>query len=179
MNFTPLIHIRDISKSYGGVRALSSVSMEISRGEVHALCGENGAGKSTLIKILTGSVTPDHGTISMVAPSASSESSSSSALRQLKLGDVRASESAGIAVIHQESVAFPHLSAFDNIFVGREPRRFAGLLLNRGRMRSETRSLTRNSFRSRVPNRATSTRAKRRPTPQRARAERAERPPTP
>src|SRR5205814_3039470 len=102
--------------------------MTIAAGEVHALCGENGAGKSTLIKILSGSVTPDSGDV-LVNGS------------PLALGSVRAAEAAGIAVIHQESVAFPHLSTFDNIFVGREPRRLGGLLLDRAAMRRETRNL--------------------------------------
>src|SRR5205823_14233060 len=120
------VQIREVSKAYGGVQALAGVSLTIARGEVHALCGENGAGKSTLIKILAGSVKPDSGEV-LVNGAA------------MRLGDVRASESAGVAVIHQESVAFPHLSAFDNIFVGREPRRFGGLFLDRPRMRRETR----------------------------------------
>jgi ABC-type sugar transport system ATPase subunit len=60
---------------------------------------------------------------------------------RVSLGDVRACETAVIAVIHQESVAFPHLSAFDNIFVGREPRKLGGLMLDRARMRRETRAL--------------------------------------
>jgi rhamnose transport system ATP-binding protein len=128
MSIAPFIQIRQISKAYGGVQALSEVSLDLAAGEVHALCGENGAGKSTLIKVLSGSVSPDSGTVMLNdAP--------------LKLGDVRASEQAGIAVIHQESVAFPHLSAFDNIFVGREPRKLGGLLLDRARMRRETRAL--------------------------------------
>ena len=122
------IEVRGISKAYGGVQALGGVSMTIARGEVHALCGENGAGKSTLIKVLSGSVRPETGQV-LVNGGA------------LRLGDVRASENAGIAVIHQESVAFPHLSAFDNIFVGREPRKFGGLVLDRARMRRETRAL--------------------------------------
>src|SRR5262245_66220285 len=109
-----LVEVREISKAYGGVQALAGVSMNIARGEVHALCGENGAGKSTLIKILSGSVTPDTGEVLIKGT-------------PMKLGDVRASEAAGIAVIHQESVAFAHLNAFDNIFVGREPRRLGGL----------------------------------------------------
>src|SRR6185295_8162937 len=98
----PLISVVGISKAYGGVRALDGVSMEIAAGEVHALCGENGAGKSTLIKVLTGSVVADAGTVLVEG-------------RELTLGSVRASETAGIAVIHQESVAFAHLSAQDNI----------------------------------------------------------------
>ncbi len=131
-----LIQVRDLSKSYGGVHALSGVHIDIAPGEVHALCGENGAGKSTLIKILTGSVTPDAGQVLIAAPNASS-----GAPAALKLGSVAASEQAGIAVIHQESVAFPHLNSYDNIFVGRERKRWGGLFLNRKKMRTETRAL--------------------------------------
>ncbi len=122
-----MLTLTDITKTYGGVRALTEVSFEIAAGEVHALCGENGAGKSTLIKIITGSVRPDGGRVTMNG-------------RDIPLGNIRASEAAGVAVIHQESVAFPHLNAQDNIFVGREPR-FAGVLLDRARMLRETRAL--------------------------------------
>jgi ABC-type sugar transport system ATPase subunit len=122
-----VLTLTDITKTYGGVRALTEVSFEIAAGEVHALCGENGAGKSTLIKIITGSVRPDGGRVTMNG-------------RDIPLGNIRASEAAGVAVIHQESVAFPHLNAQDNIFVGREPR-FAGVLLDRARMLRETRAL--------------------------------------
>ena len=124
----PLIDVQGIGKSYVGVRALDGVSMAIAPGEIHALCGENGAGKSTLIKVLSGSVMPDAGQVLMEG-------------RPLTLGNVRAAEASGIAVIHQESVAFPHLDAQDNIFVGREPRRLAGLLLDRKKMLAETRGL--------------------------------------
>ncbi|HEY3322165.1 MAG TPA: sugar ABC transporter ATP-binding protein [Planctomycetota bacterium] len=124
----PLVRIEHITKSFGGVHALTDVSFCIEPGEVHALCGENGAGKSTLIKTLAGSCIPDHGQISFAdAP--------------LRLGSVRASEAAGVAVIHQESTAFPHLNAEDNIFVGREPRWMGGLLLDRRRMREGTRKV--------------------------------------
>ncbi len=101
-----LIKVEHISKSYVGVRALDDVSMDIRAGEIHALCGENGAGKSTMIKVLAGSVTPDSGTVLI----------GSGGGTRLSTGSVRASEGAGIAVIHQESVAFAHRCAIDNIF---------------------------------------------------------------
>lgn len=59
----PLIELRDITKTFPGVKALSNVSFDIYPGEVHALCGENGAGKSTLIKVMTGAHQPDSGKI--------------------------------------------------------------------------------------------------------------------
>ena len=58
---SPLLELRGISKSYGGVQAVADVSFEIAAGTVHALVGENGAGKSTLVKTLTGVVQPDEG----------------------------------------------------------------------------------------------------------------------
>ncbi len=125
---SPLVTLTEVGKSYGGVRALSGVGMDIAAGEVHALMGENGAGKSTLINVLSGVVKADAGTITVDGA-------------DLALGSIPASEAAGIAVIHQESTAFPHLGAEDNIFVGREPRRAFGLLLDRARMASETRAL--------------------------------------
>jgi len=123
-----LLEIEAVGKTYGGVHALQGVSLGIAPGEVHALCGENGAGKSTLIKIVSGAVAPDCGTVRMGGAS-------------LRPGDVHASERAGIAVIYQESTAFPHLTAEQNIFAGREPRRAGGLLLDRVAMRERTRAL--------------------------------------
>src|SRR4051794_7774016 len=93
----PLIQVENVSKSYAGVRALDGVSLEIGTGEIHALCGENGAGKSTLTKVWAGAVGPEGGGVVREG-------------RTLALGSVRGAEAAGIAVIHQESVAFPHLS---------------------------------------------------------------------
>jgi len=123
-----LIRITDLSKSYGGVRALSDVSLDIRAAEVHALCGENGAGKSTLIKILSGVTRPDAGSVLMDG-------------QPLPLGSVPAAEARGVAVLHQESTVFPDLDAVDNLFVGRELRRCGGLLLNRAAMRQQTREL--------------------------------------
>jgi ABC-type sugar transport system ATPase subunit len=124
----PLVEVQAVSKTFGGVHALSDISLSLRAGEVHALMGENGAGKSTLIKILSGSHSPDSGEV-LVGGTA------------IPPGDVAAAQEAGIAVIHQESVAFLHLDAQDNIFVGREPKRCGGLLLDRARLRSETQKL--------------------------------------
>ena len=124
----PIVRIRGLSKSYGGIQALLNVSMNITRGEIHALCGENGAGKSTLIKLLTGIILPDEGDI-LVSD------------RPLTAGSVAASETAGIAVMHQESTAFPDLNAVDNLFVGRELTKYSGLFLDRRAMRQQSKQL--------------------------------------
>ena len=121
---SPFIQVSGLSKSYGGVRALKGVSLDIAKGEIHALCGENGAGKSTLIKSLSGIVIPDEGAIEING-------------NPLPFGNVQASEAAGVAVIHQESTAFPSLNSLDNIFVGREPIKAGGLFLDKARMRRE------------------------------------------
>ena len=123
-----LLRIDRINKAYGGVQALQDVSFDVGRGEVHALCGENGAGKSTLIKLLTGVTRPDSGSLVMNQ-------------RALPIGNVRGCEAAGIAVLHQESTAFPDLNAVDNIFVGRELRAAGGFLLARDAMRREAAQL--------------------------------------
>jgi rhamnose transport system ATP-binding protein len=118
----PLLRIRGLSKSYGGILALKDVSLDVAEGEVHGLCGENGAGKSTLIKILTGVVHPDGGDVQFAG-------------RALDLGSVASSQQAGIAVMHQESTAFPDLNAVDNLFVGRELTGCGSWLLDHAQMR--------------------------------------------
>ncbi|MEO7719004.1 MAG: sugar ABC transporter ATP-binding protein [Capsulimonas sp.] len=124
---TPFLQVSGLSKAYNGIPALSGVSIDIEPGELHALMGENGAGKSTLIKCLSGVVRPDGGEVRVNGVAVS-------------LGDIRASETAGIVALHQESTAFAHLNAIDNIFVGREPRIGPGLL-DRPRMRREAQAL--------------------------------------
>ncbi|MFO1092928.1 MAG: sugar ABC transporter ATP-binding protein [Planctomycetaceae bacterium] len=124
----PLIRVTQLCKSYGGVRALSDVNLEIQAGEVHALCGENGAGKSTLIKVLSGVTSPDSGSVLVDG-------------RPLPLGSVPGTEAMGVSVMHQESTVFPDLNTVDNLFVGRELRRGGGLLLDRPAMRRQAREL--------------------------------------
>ena len=123
-----LVVVEGLRKSFGGAVALADVSLEIGVGEVHALCGENGAGKSTLIKILGGVLRPDRGAVRV-------------ADRPFSFGAVTAATAAGIAVIHQETVAFPHLDVVDNLFVGRELRGVGGLNLDRPAMRRQTEEL--------------------------------------
>ena len=123
----PFLEVTGLSKTYGGVHALAQVDLSLAPGEIHALLGENGAGKSTFIKCLSGAVRPDGGAVRVDGV-------------PLPPGDLRAAEAAGIVALHQESTAFPHLNAVDNIFVGREPRRAFGLL-DRPRMEQEARAL--------------------------------------
>src|SRR3954451_4472778 len=110
---SPLLQMREITKSFPGVRALDGVTFDLNQGEVHALVGENGAGKSTLIKILAG-VYP-HGEYGGEIVLEGSPRAFNS---------VRDSEQAGIAVIYQELSLVKDLSVAENIFLGREPRRF-------------------------------------------------------
>ncbi|HUP66442.1 MAG TPA: ATP-binding cassette domain-containing protein [Thermoanaerobaculia bacterium] len=105
--------MRDISKSFPGVRALDHVSCELAAGEIHALVGENGAGKSTLMKILGG-----------VYPGGSYEGTILVDGLARSFGGVRDAEEAGIALVHQELSVVTELSIAENILLGREPQRF-------------------------------------------------------
>jgi len=102
---TPLVRADRISKSYEGVRALRDVSFELRAGEVHALVGENGAGKSTLIKIITGAILPDEGTVFV---------------RNHPVRDhsPRRAKELGIAAIYQQPALFPALSVSENLALG-------------------------------------------------------------
>ena len=105
----PLLAMHDISKRYGGVHAIRDARLTIATGQVHALVGENGAGKSTLIKILSGAVTPDTGSILLDGNSVHIRSTTDS----LALG---------IATVYQEPQLFTELTVAENIFMGRELR---------------------------------------------------------
>lgn len=96
--------MRNISKSFGGERALNNVHFEVRPGEIHALIGENGAGKSTLMKILAGAISRDEGTIIIDGK----ERHISRPMDAIKLG---------ISVIYQEFMLAPHLSVAENIFI--------------------------------------------------------------
>ncbi|MCX7970225.1 MAG: sugar ABC transporter ATP-binding protein [Negativicutes bacterium] len=117
------LELRNISKTFPGVRALSAVSLAVRTGEIHCLCGENGAGKSTLIKIMTGVYQPDPGGVICVGG------------QPVSLNGTRDAAGHGIACIYQELSLADNMSVTDNIFLGRELRK-AGGLLDRARMRA-------------------------------------------
>src|SRR5712671_723509 len=109
-----LLEMREITKSFPGVRALDGVSFDLNKGEIHALVGENGAGKSTLIKILAGVYPyPEYGGGIFLEDS------------ERRFAYVRDSEKARIAVIYQELSLVKDMSVAENIFLGREPRSLA------------------------------------------------------
>lgn len=106
----PLLRLSGVHKRYGATVALSDVSLELHAGEVVALVGENGAGKSTLVKILTGVVPLDDGTITVAG-----------ALQTFR--SAQSAQAAGILAVHQETVMFEELNVTENIFVGRHQMR--------------------------------------------------------
>lgn len=123
-----VLRAHSIGCTFGSVTALNHVSIDVLPGEIHGLCGENGAGKSTLIRCLGGVIAPQSGRITID--------------NRVLPARVHAAETvAGVAVIHQDPIAFPELRAEDTIFMGREPTRFGGLWLDRRCMRRESRRL--------------------------------------
>jgi ribose transport system ATP-binding protein len=121
-----VLAVRDISKTFGAVTALSGVSLDFRQGEVHGIVGENGAGKSTLMKILAGVQKPDAGEILVDG-------------KVVQFAGVREALKHGIALIHQELNLVDDLTVAENVFLGREPTR--GLLIDRGRQREATARL--------------------------------------
>jgi ribose transport system ATP-binding protein len=108
---TIVVEMRDIRKNFPGVQALKTVTFSLHKGEIHGLVGENGAGKSTLVKILTGVLSSDSGSISLNGKSVVIESP-------------RQAQQLGISIIHQELSVLPNLTVGQNIYLGREPRTF-------------------------------------------------------
>jgi ribose transport system ATP-binding protein len=116
----PILRMRNVSKTFTGVKALQNVQLTVYPAEVHALMGENGAGKSTLMKILSGAYIPD--------PGAEIEIDG----RPVHIDGPLTAKAHGIAIIYQELALSPNLSVAENIYLGREAHR--GLAIDRGAM---------------------------------------------
>ncbi|MGD8898094.1 MAG: ATP-binding cassette domain-containing protein, partial [Acidobacteriota bacterium] len=111
MGQAPLLSIRGIKKSFSGVQALLDGSLDLHRGDIHALCGGNGAGKSTLLNILMGFIKPDQGEIFIDG-------------KEVRFTNAREALHAGIAIVQQELSGVPHLTVAENILLGAEPSRY-------------------------------------------------------
>lgn len=111
-----LLEMKNMTKTFGAVKAIDNVSLRLNAGEVVSLCGENGSGKSTLMKVLCG-----------IYPHGSYEGEIIFSGETLQPGHIRDTERKGIAIIHQELALVKHLTVLENIFLGAEISRH-GLL---------------------------------------------------
>ncbi len=114
---TNILEMRSITKTFPGVKALSDVTLEVARGEIHAICGENGAGKSTLMKVLSG-----------VYGFGTYDGDIVFENKTVEFKDIRDSEHEGIVIIHQELALSPYLSIAENIFLNNEQKNSFGLI---------------------------------------------------
>ena len=112
-----VLEMRDISKNFTGVRALSHVDFTLRKGEIHALMGENGAGKSTLIKVLTGVHEFESGSIHMNGEN-----------KEIINHSPQEAQANGISTVYQEVNLCPNLTVAENLFIGREPRNKLGMI---------------------------------------------------
>jgi ABC-type sugar transport system ATPase subunit len=103
-----ILELRDIEKSFPGVKALDSMKIQLEEGEVHAVVGENGAGKSTMMKIITGVYHPDKGDVLLRG-------------KKIKVKNPNEAYAKGIAIIYQETSLFTDMTVLDNMFLGHEP----------------------------------------------------------
>src|ERR1700746_3418971 len=111
----PLLELKGIGKTFGGVEALRGVDFALSAGEIHGLVGENGAGKSTLMKIIAG-VHPEFSGRFLLDG------------HETRFRSARDARAAGIAMVHQELSVAPDLSVAENVFLGTQPTNRFGLV---------------------------------------------------
>ena len=123
-----LLETQGISKSFSTVKVLSDINLKIRKGEIHALLGENGAGKSTLMKILTGVLEADEGTILYRG-------------KPLKINHPREIHDHGIGIVYQEFNLLPDLTVAENIFIGREPQMSFKGFINDSRLNKDAAQL--------------------------------------
>jgi len=125
-----ILEMRDITKTFPGVKALEDVNLKVRRGDIHAICGENGAGKSTLMKVLSG-----------VYPFGSYTGSVYYEGKECRFAGIQDSEHVGIVIIHQELALVPMLSITENMFLGNEQA--SGGIINWGKARQRCAELLR------------------------------------
>ncbi|RCW52249.1 sugar ABC transporter ATP-binding protein [Halanaerobium sp. ST460_2HS_T2] len=118
-----VLEMKNITKTFPGVKALDKVNFSLEKGEVHALLGENGAGKSTLMKVLNGIHKRDEGEIIVKG-------------EPVEFENTKEAQNAGLAIIHQELELIPYLNVAENIFLGREERN--GVFINYKKLYQQT-----------------------------------------
>lgn len=123
-----LLEMKNISKRFPGVQALSNVTLDLNSGEVLALVGENGAGKSTMMKILTGIYQADGGEILLEGS-------------PITVSSTKEATSYGISMIHQELNLMKDLTVAENIFIGREPKKILNLFINDAKLNDMANTL--------------------------------------
>jgi ABC-type uncharacterized transport system ATPase subunit len=138
---SPFLIASGISKRFGAVEANRAASLEVARGEIHALVGENGAGKSTLMRILAGLHHPDSGTVTVDG-------------RDVTGWSTRQAIDAGVGMVHQHFMLVPTLTVAENLVLGREPRR--GMRFDRAAAGAEVEALGRTTGLVVAPNRLVS-----------------------
>ena len=107
-----ILKMQNITKVFPGVKALDNVNIEVTEGEIHALCGENGAGKSTLMNVLSG-----------IYPYGTYDGNVIYQDHECRFKNIKDSEKEGIVIIHQELALVPYLSIAENMFLGNEQAR--------------------------------------------------------
>ena len=126
----PMLELRQVSKYFGGVRALHEVNLSLDAGEVVALVGDNGAGKSTLVKVISGVEHPDAGELFVHG-------------KAVRLDTPRAAAAQGIRTVYQDLSLCDNLDAVRNLFLGQELAgpAWRGRPLSRHRMENEARAV--------------------------------------
>ena len=123
-----ILEMRNITKTYPGVKALDDVSLSIKKGEVHAIVGENGAGKSTFIKVITGAITPDSGSIIYKG-------------KHYSHLNPQQAKHLGIGCIYQEFNNFPGLTVAENILAFSEGYKYGRYRINYAKMQKDARAI--------------------------------------
>jgi D-xylose transport system ATP-binding protein len=121
-----MISATDVSKRYGAVQALHEVSLDLHPGEVVALVGDNGAGKSTLVKVISGAISPDSGSVVIDG-------------ERTRIGNPHDAQRLGISTVYQDLALCENLDVVANLFLGAERRRWS--LLSHIRMERSARDL--------------------------------------